>query len=127
MTPFRVELTSARSWTEVQMEALFAEGFPEFISGDREVDKYIARVRESFREYDIILTDEDDQLAATGWGVPILWSGKGSELPSSFADVLRQSIQVHDRTGVADTFFICGAVVHPSLKGSGAAASLISA
>ena len=117
---FRVELTSARSWTEVQMEALFAEGFPEFISGDKEVDKYIARVRESFREYDIILTDEDDQLAATGWGVPILWSGKGSELPSSFADVLRQSIE-------ADTFVIGGAVVHPARKGSGAAESLIRA
>src|ERR1022692_93663 len=105
MTPFRVELTSARSWTEVQMEALFAEGFPEFISGDKEVDKYIARVRESFREYDIILTDEDDQLAATGWGVPILWSGVVSELPSSFG----------------------GAVVHPALKGRGTAESLIRA
>ena len=45
MTKFRVELTSARSWTDVQMEALFAEGFPDFISGDKEVGKCIARVR----------------------------------------------------------------------------------
>jgi hypothetical protein len=127
MTPFRVELTSARVWTEAQMEALFAEGFPEFISGDKEVDKYIARVRESFREYDIILTDEDDQLAATGWGVPILWSGVVSELPSSFADALRQSVEVHDALGAADTFVIGGAVVHPALKGRGTAESLIRA
>jgi hypothetical protein len=81
MTPFRVELTSARSWTEVQMEALFAEGFPEFISGDKEVSKYITPVRESFREYDLILTDEDDQLAASSWSVPIkfneLWRRVG--------------------------------------------------
>jgi hypothetical protein len=109
------------------MEALFAEGFPEFIRGDKEVSKYIARVRESFREYDLILTDEDDQLAATGWGVPIVWSGEATELPSSFADVLRQSVEVHDRSGVANTFVICGAVVLPSLKGSGAAESLIRA
>jgi hypothetical protein len=127
MTKFRVELTSARSWTEVQMEALYAEGFPEFISGDKEVDKYIARVRESFREYDLILTDEDDQLVATGWGVPIMWSDEVSELPSSFADVLRQSLEVLDALGVANTFVIGGAVVHPSLKGSGAAESLIRA
>jgi GNAT superfamily N-acetyltransferase len=109
------------------MEALFAEGFPEFISGDKEVDKYIARVRESFREYDIILTDEYDQLAATGWGVPILWSAEMSELPSSFADALRQSVEVHDALGAADAFVIGGAVVHPALKGRGTAESLIRA
>jgi len=109
------------------MEALFAEGFPEFIIGDKEVGKYIARVRESFRECDLILTDDHDQLAATGWGVPITWSGEASELPSSFADVLRQSIEVHHGSSLANTFVICGAVVHPLLKGSGAAASLIGA
>jgi len=127
MTKYRVEQTSARSWTDVQMKALFAEGFPEFIIGDKKVGKYIARVREAFQEYDLILTDENDQLAATGWGVPIMWSGVVTELPSSFADVLRQSIEVHDGLGMADTFVICGAVVHPSLKGSGAAESLIRA
>jgi hypothetical protein len=127
MTKFRVELTSARPWTEEDMEALFAEGFPEFIGGDKEVHKYIARVRESFREYDLMLTDENDQPAATGWGVPIVWSGDVSELPWSFADVLRQSLEVHDDSAAADTFVICGAVVHPSLKGSEAAASLLRA
>ncbi|HVA54156.1 MAG TPA: hypothetical protein VNF05_11670 [Acidimicrobiales bacterium] len=127
MAPFRVELTSARAWTEAQMEALFAEGFPEFISGDKEVKKYIGRVRESFREYDLILTDEDDQLAATGWGVPVTWSGEVSELPSTFAGALRRAVEVHDALGVADTFVIGGAVVHPARKGSGAAEALIHA
>jgi hypothetical protein len=89
MTKYRVEQTSARSWTDVQMKALFAEGFPEFIIGDKKVGKYIARVREAFQEYDLILTDENDQLAATGWGVPIMWSGVVTELPSSFVNQLR--------------------------------------
>jgi hypothetical protein len=127
MTEFRVELTSARSWTDEVMEALFAEGFPDFIRGDKEVQKYIARVRESFREYDLMLTDEDDQPAATGWGVPIAWSGEVSVLPPTFVDVLRQSIELHDDSGAADTFVVCGAVVHPSLKGGEAAASLLRA
>jgi len=43
MKPFGVEFTSARSWTDVQMEGLFAEGFPEFIIGDKEVHKYHRR------------------------------------------------------------------------------------
>jgi hypothetical protein len=127
MTKFQVELTSARSWTDEKMEALFAEGFPVFISGDKEVPKYIERVRASFQEYDLILTNEDDQLVATGWGVPIIWSGEVSELPSSFADVLRQSIDVLEGSSTADTFVICGAVVHPSFKGGEAAESLIRA
>ncbi|NNN02366.1 MAG: hypothetical protein HKL86_11095 [Acidimicrobiaceae bacterium] len=127
MTTFGIELSSARSWSEEEMEDLFAEGFPEFIDGDKEVKKYIARVRESFKEYDLVLTDERNELAATGWGVPITWSGEVGQLPLTFADALRQSVELHDASGVPNTLVIGGAVVHPARKGSGVAESLIGA
>src|ERR1035438_10243126 len=45
---FQVELTSARAWSDEQMNALFAQGFPAFIVGDQDVKQQIGRVREFF-------------------------------------------------------------------------------
>src|ERR1035438_9629531 len=51
---FQVELTSARAWSDEQMNALFEQGFPAFIVGDQDVKQQIDRVRELFGEYNII-------------------------------------------------------------------------
>jgi hypothetical protein len=72
-----------------------------------------------------VLTNEDGQPVATGWGVPIAWSGEEADLPSSFANLLQRSLEVHDASSRADTFVICGAVVHPAHKGGSAAETLI--
>ncbi len=121
-----VEPTSARFWTEQQWEGLFAEGFPAFITADHEVKKHIGRVRELFGDLDVMLV-EDDEPAATGWGVPVTWTGSPEDLPTSFADVLRRSVGDHDEGREPSTLVICGGVVHPSKKGSGVAADLVEA
>jgi len=123
----RVEVTIARERPDEQMEALFAEGFPAFITADREVSKHIGRVRELFTGLDIILLDEHHAPVATGWGVPLAWSGDAAALPATFADVLRQAVELQDAAGRADTLVICGGVVHPAHKGTGVAQQLIRA
>jgi len=122
-----VEQSDSRAWTDEQMEVLFAEGFPKFITADLAVKEYIARVREYFPHLDVMLVDESDTPVATGWGVPISWLGDVADLPSSFADVLRRAIEVHDSGVEANTFVICGAVVDPGRKGTGTAGELIGA
>lgn len=124
---YTVEPTGARAWTDEQMEALFAEGFPAFITADPEVKKYIGRAQEYYPHLDVILVDEAEAPAATGWGVPIAWSGEVDDLPTSFADVLRRAVEVHESGSPADTFVICGGVVHPDRKGTGTAADLVRA
>lgn len=124
---FQVELTSARAWSDEQMNALFAQGFPAFIVGDQDVKQQIDRVRELFGEYNIMLADEQGEPAATGWGVPISWSGEVPDLPETFARVLERSLETYDASFVADTFVICGAIVHPARKGRGVAQALIGA
>lgn len=124
---YLVEPTSARAWTEAQMDALFAEGFPPFITADHEVKKHIGRVRELFPHMDIVLVDEAGEPAATGWGVAIAWSGEVEDLPSSFADVLRRAVETHDRGAAPDAFVIAGGVVRPDLKGTGTASHLVRA
>jgi len=120
-----VERTDARTWPDDQMEALFAAGFPAFITADLEVKRYLPRVREYFPQLDVVLVDEDERPAATGWGVPVSWTGDVADLPTSFADVLRRAVEVHESASEADTFVICGAVVHPARKGTGTATDLV--
>lgn len=121
------ELSGARPWTDPQMEDLFAEGFPEFITADLEVKRYIGRVREDFPSFDLILVDKSDQPVATGWGVPLTWGGATTNLPATFADVLRVSLEQNGRSETADTLVVCGAVVHPAHKGRGTAEQLLNA
>jgi GNAT superfamily N-acetyltransferase len=124
---FIVEPTNARAWSDEALEALFAEGFPAFSTADQEVKKYIGRVRDCFPELDVMLVDSDGAPAATGWGVPLAWSGQVDDLPRTFADLLRRTVEGRDANIEANTFVICGGVVHPRLKRTGTATELITA
>lgn len=124
---YTVEPTSQRDWTDEQMDCLFAEGFPAFITADAEVKKYIARVREYFPHLDVILVSDDGRPAATGWGVPIPWTDDVTDLPQSFADILRVAVEAHESGADTNAFVICGGVVQPELKGTGTATELIRA
>ncbi len=104
MTTFEVEPTHRRAWGEEQLEALFAEGFPPFITADLAVKPWIGRVREFFPHLDIVLID-DGQPVATGWGVPIAWDGRPEDLPESFAGILRRAVALHEAGATADSTF----------------------
>jgi GNAT superfamily N-acetyltransferase len=124
---YTVEPSSTRSWTVEQLNSLFADGFPAFITADPEVKKHIGRVRECFPHLDLMLVDEAGQPAATGWGVPLQWSGTVADLPASFADVLGRAVGDHDSGSDPNTFVICGGVVDPGRKGTGTASELVRA
>jgi GNAT superfamily N-acetyltransferase len=124
---YAIEPTHRRAWSKQQMDGLFAEGFPAFITADPEVRKYIGRVRAHFPHLDVILVGEDGEPAATGWGVPIPWDDDAAGLPTSFADVLRVAVEAHESGAATNTFVICGGVVHPGLKGRGTATELVRA
>jgi GNAT superfamily N-acetyltransferase len=123
-----IERTGERERDEAEMDALFSEGFPDFITADASVRPVIGRVREYFPHLDIILLDGDPGVpVATGWGVPVAWDGDPATLPPTFGDLLRRAVEGHEDDVRADTFALCGAVVHPGRKGTGVASALVEA
>lgn len=117
----------SREWLPAHIDALFADGFPQFILADQDAKSLIGPVRESFAALDIALVDAEDVPVAAGWGVPIRWSGEVVDLPSGYTDSLRRSIDLRAESRQPDTFVICAGVVHPGHKGTGMATSLIRA
>ncbi len=121
-----VERTGVRDRPDELMEALFAEAFPAWITADREAKRWIDRARELFTELDLMLLD-GEQLVTTGWAVPIRWSGEVADLSSGYTATIRAAVELAELGGEPDTLVICGGVVHPDRRGTGAAAALITA
>jgi hypothetical protein len=121
-----VERFDARAWPDDQLEALFADAFPPFITADAAAGSYIDWVRKWFPEFNIMLV-RDDVPVATGWGVPIGWNGLIADLPSGYTDTTRRAVELHEAAGHADTFVICGGIVDRSASRRGIATELISA
>jgi GNAT superfamily N-acetyltransferase len=122
-----VERFDAREWPSEQLEALFAEGFPAFITADMQAKRYVERVRRYFPDSNLMLVADSATPIATGWGVPIRWNGSSDDLPSGYTESLRWAVDLHEANGSPDTFVICGAVVHPGWKRLGLAEKLIAA
>ncbi|MET9736093.1 hypothetical protein ABZZ79_37375 [Streptomyces sp. NPDC006458] len=121
------ERADARTWAEEQLAELFGEGFPEFITADQLVKRYIGRVREHFAEFDLFLLDERDVPVAAGWGVPLRWDGTVADLPGGYTDALVRAVEGREQGLEPDTFVICGAVVTPARKGRGLAGEALTA
>ncbi len=63
-----VERMHARARPDAQMDQLFGDGWPDFITADQLVKRYIGAVRELFADLELVLLDPSDVLVAAGWG-----------------------------------------------------------
>jgi GNAT superfamily N-acetyltransferase len=125
--PLTAEPMNARPRPDDQLEALFAGGWPAFITADQDAKRHIGRVRELFGELELVLLDADDVIVAAGWAVPIAWSGEPGDLPAGYTDSLARAIAGHQRGEAADTLVIMAAQVHPARRGQGLAGELLTA
>jgi hypothetical protein len=123
-----VERSDARAWPDAQLEALFDGAFPAFITADPVAAAYIGRVRGYFAEFNVMLVDDEVvQPVATGWAVPIRWSGELTDLPAGYTDATRRAVQDHELGAACDTLVVCGGIVHRSQARRGLATELIAA
>lgn len=118
--------TNSRKWPEHQLGALFAEGFPPFITADRAVKPLLGRIREWFADFDIMVLD-DGVPVATGWGVPIAWDGETESLPDGYTSSLALAVEGHEQGSAPNTLVVCGAIVAPERAGRGLAGEVLTA
>lgn len=122
-----VEPLRARPRPGDQMDRLFAGGWPAFITADRQVGRYLGRVREVFADLELVLLDGDGDLVAAGWAVPLRWDGDPAHLPEGYTDSLRRAVTGHDRDEAPDTLVVMAAQVRSDLRGQGLAGDLLTA
>jgi GNAT superfamily N-acetyltransferase len=119
-----VERMDARPRSEVQIDLLFADGWPTFISADHEVKKFIGRAREYFPALELALL-HDEVLVASGWAVPIRWGGDPADLPTGYTDALAQAVVEHEEGIAPDTLVVMAAQVRPDMRSRGLANELL--
>ncbi len=109
------------------MDALFADGWPAFITADQEVKRHIGFIRETFADLELVLLDADDVIVAAGWAVPIRWSGEPAQLPAGYTDSLGRAVADHEQESAVDTLVVMAGQVHPARRGVGLAGELLTA
>lgn len=126
-TASTVETMRDRDRPEQQLDQLFADGWPAFITADQVVEEHIGTVRRLFADLELVLLDSDDVLVAAGWAVPIRWDGEPAHLPEGYSDSLVRAVREHERGDRANTLVIMAAQVHPERRGRGLAGELLTA
>lgn len=81
-------------------------------------------MRRYFPKFDVLVLD-DAQVVAGGWGVPLAWAGE--ELPGGYDEALAVSVEGHENGTAPDTLCVMAAAVHTGLRGSGLAATVLTA
>jgi GNAT superfamily N-acetyltransferase len=122
-----VEIMTARARPDDQIEQLFGDGWPAFITADHVVTQHIGKVRRLFADLEIVLLDEGDVPVAAGWAVPLRWDGDPAHLPGGYTDSLVRAVDGHDGSERPDTLVVMAAQVHPGRRGQGLAGELLSA
>ncbi|WP_249011113.1 hypothetical protein [Conexibacter sp. DBS9H8] len=104
----------------------FRERWPEFIFHDEIPPQYMPRVEAYFGHFDILLLS-DDQVAAGGWGVPIVWDGTPAGLPSGYRSALVAAVEDHEHGRSPTAFSFMAAAVAQDFDKQGLAARVLEA
>jgi GNAT superfamily N-acetyltransferase len=113
-------VTAADHDLDEQAASAFRPVWPEFIFHDPVAAEHIGRVGTYFRQYDVLLLD-DDRVVAGGWGVPIRWDGTVSALPDGYDGALVSAVAGYENSVPADTLCIMAATVRADRQGGGLA------
>lgn len=123
----RIEQLDARDRDDAFMRAIGVDAFPPWlIWGDPDSDVYWDRIRAWFPQFQIVLTDEEAPVAS-GWAVPLHWSGEVADVPTGYTDSLRRAVEDHEATRAVNTLVVCAAVVLPGRPRTGLAGELLAA
>ena len=95
--------------------------WPEFVHHDEVVNRRWPRLYEDFREFQLVLYEEEtDTLLGKGCTIPLEWDGRAETLPGGVVEVLEAG-----GGGGGNVLCALVAVVEPSRQGGGISGSII--
>jgi len=126
----KLHLTSVAERLDLEDRALTFGGkvWPEFMLQDQVTKKYWWPMFERFRDYQLLLIDEDsDRIAAMGNCAPLAWEGTAKDLPAGGIDWILPSVVEAPKDTSVNTLFALQIVVQPELQGQGLSAEMVRA
>jgi len=115
------ELTTYAHIQRPELESLlssFGKIWPEFLSS--EIHRtYFHHILTTFAHLNLYLCDQNNELVAAGYGVPIAWDGSLETLPAGWDAALFQAVQDHQAYRSPTTFCALAVMVRQTDRGCG--------
>lgn len=73
----------------------------------------------SFRDFQVVMCDRGDQVAAIGHMVPLNWDGSPGDLPTTIDDIILQAVHIRKKQLVFNTVSALAVVVAKEYQGQG--------
>jgi hypothetical protein len=99
------------------------DAWAKFMTPDKATMEYWAAMKEKFPDYQLCLFD-DDKLVGVGNSIPLSWSGRDDDLPTSWRDTLIQGIE-NKAHNSANTLSAVNIAIHSDYKKLGLSQKLL--
>jgi GNAT superfamily N-acetyltransferase len=106
---------------------LLAVGWPEFMQHDPVAARHQARLATELAEFQALLLDDKDELAALGVAIPFAWDGTPAGLPAGWDAVVAQGVADLEAGRRPTTLSALSVTVAPARRGQGLSRLVIQA
>ena len=105
----------------------FGPGWPKFIFRDPVAKRLMPTVERLFADFSLVLLDDEGEVVAGGWGVPIPWTGEVDDLPHGWDDTLERAVAAAENGVQPSTLSAMATEVVASARRSGLSAEVLGA
>jgi hypothetical protein len=109
------------------LRELLAVGWPEFMQHDPTAERHEARLAGELGAFQLLLVDEQDDLAAAGVSIPFVWDGTVDGLPAGWDAVVERGIGDWERGRRPTALSALSVTVAPDRLGQGLSRLVIQA
>lgn len=128
MTEFQVFTLAERPDLIKAANHLGSSPWPEFMLHDPIADQYFWRLYDTFQQFQVVLLDENGELAGEGNAIPFAWDGTVEDLPLEGWDaIMQRGVNNHNNGIQPNTLSAIQAVSAPEYRGKGVSQHIIRA
>lgn len=87
-----IQVYTLKDLPELKTGEIMKNAWAKFMTPDKDTMKYWANMRKIFPDYQLCLLD-GDKLVGVGNSIPLIWSGREEDLPTSWTDILIKGVE----------------------------------